>query len=281
MAKVAVLMAAYNAERTIQQAVVSVLANSYPADLFIVDDASRVPVGEILRPLPTRTEIIRLDRNVGPAETRNIGLRLILARNYDYVAIADADDVCYPDRFAKQIAFLESHRDVAVVGSWVHFIDEITGETLFDLKPSADPAAVRKSMFFNINLSHTSCMIRSTTFSRVGLYSSGYPAAEDYELMRRIAVDHDISNIPEFCMDYRISSRGISVMRRRRQLFDRFCIQLKYFEPLEWKAWVGAARTLVLFLIPLAVVTTSKAWLRSLVIVGRQAVRMGPRIRRA
>jgi hypothetical protein len=160
------------------------------------------------------------------------------------------------------------------VGSWVHFIDEVTGETVFDLMPSPDPAVVRKSMFFNINLSHTSCTIRSTTFSQVGLYSCAYPAAEDYELMRRIAVHHDISNIPEFCMDYRISSRGISVMRRRRQLFDRFRIQLKYFKPLEWRAWAGTGQTLLLFLIPLAVVITAKTCLRSLVIFGREAVRI-------
>jgi len=272
MPRVAVLMAAYNADATIHQAVRSVLANTYPVDLFIADDASRVPVSEILHPLPPRTEIIRLAANVGPAEARNIALRRILPRNYDYVAIADADDVCYPERIAKQVAFLEMHKNVAVVGSWVHFTDEITGETVFDLRPSSEPALVRKSMFSNLQLSHTSCTIRSATLARVGLYSLAYPAAEDYELMRRIAVDHDISNIPEFLMDYRISSRGISIVRRRRQLVDRLRIQLKYFEPLQWRAWVGVARTLLLFFVPLRLLITSKGYLRSLVRFGGEAV---------
>src|SRR6266853_677358 len=93
-AEVAVLMAAYNADKTISAAVSSMLASTVPCDLYVVDDCSRVPVVERLGPLP-RVEIIRLERNGGLANALNVGLQRILPQSYDYVARMDADDISY------------------------------------------------------------------------------------------------------------------------------------------------------------------------------------------
>jgi glycosyltransferase involved in cell wall biosynthesis len=269
-------MAAYNTDETLRQAVGSVLRSTYPADLYIVDDCSRIPVADVLGPLPERIEVIRLETNSGPAVARNVGLQRILARDYRYVAIADADDICHPNRIARQVAFLENNAKVGAVGGWARFINESTGEMVLPFTPPTDPAALRKAMFFNINCSHTSCMIRTEALMRVGLYSKHYPAAEDYELLRRIATQYDVANVPEFVMDYRISLGGISVRRRRRQLFDRLRIQTKYFEPREWRAWAGILNTVSLFLLPRTLVTKLKsarrrrARMRQQIVVARQ-----------
>src|SRR5262245_8033580 len=70
--RVAVLMAAYNAERTLKQAVDSVLHGTYPCCVYIVDDGSRIPVSETLGDYDReRIKVIRLDRNVGPSAARN------------------------------------------------------------------------------------------------------------------------------------------------------------------------------------------------------------------
>jgi hypothetical protein len=188
--------------------------------------------------------------------------------------------VTHPERLAKEVAVLDRHANVAVVGGWVHFVEENTGDIVFDFTPPSAPDLVRKGMFFNLTLSHTSSMIRTATLARVGLYSTAYPAAEDYELMRRINVDHDISNVPEFVADYRISSRGISVLRRRRQLFDRLRIQLKYFRPVEWRAWAGALQTLVLFFVPRRVLVAAKAVVSWFIGVAAQSLRAPRRLLR-
>jgi hypothetical protein len=93
-------------------------------------------------------------------------------------------------------------------------------------------------------------MVRTKVLADVGLYDERYAAAEDYELFRRITRRYKAANVPEFLMDYRISSGGISQRRRVRQLRDRLAIQLRYFEPREWRAWAGVARTAASFLIP-------------------------------
>jgi glycosyltransferase involved in cell wall biosynthesis len=257
-AEVAVLMAAYNADKTIREAVDSILASTVPCDLFVVDDGSRIPLAEHLGSM-RGVEIIRLERNCGLAAALNIGLQRILPLNYKYVARMDADDISYPHRFAAQVAFLEKHPDIGLVGSGVRFIDDTIGETVVPYVPPTEPAEIRKALFFNNCFMHPSWLVRGEVMARVGPYSLDYPAAEDYEFLRRICPHVILANIADLLLDRRISSDGITVSRRRRQLLDRLKIQLKYCDPREWRCWAGMAQTLMLFLISGKLVTAVKA----------------------
>ena len=110
---VAVVMAAYNAETTIREAVDSLLRSTLPCRIYIIDDCSRIPVEVVLGPANAdRIEIIRLARNAGPAAARNAGLARILENDHRYVAVMDADDRAHPERLAKQMAYLETHPDM-------------------------------------------------------------------------------------------------------------------------------------------------------------------------
>jgi glycosyltransferase involved in cell wall biosynthesis len=257
-AQVAVLMAAYNADRTIRAAVDSVLASTIPCDLYIVDDCSRTPVSEFLG-TPPGVKHIRLAHNHGLAGALNIGLQYILPLNYKYLARMDADDVSYPHRFATQIAFLEANLEIGLVGSGARFIDDKTGAIVKHYVPPLGPANIRKALFYNNCIVHSSWMIRAEILTGTGPYSVEYPAAEDYEFLRRISSRVILANLADELMDYRISTDGISITRRRRQLLDRLRIQFRYVDPLEWRCWVGMARTLMLFAIPHKVLTIIKA----------------------
>ena len=253
----AVLIAAYNAEKTIKQAVESVLSGSLACDVYIVDDCSRTPVSDVLDPYDN-VEVIRLKRNRGPAVARNIGLSKILAKDYDYVAIMDADDVSMPDRLRKQVCFLDKNPRVGVAGCWTRHFDERSGETTLHRKRPTDPASIRNMMFFNTGISHASAVFRVDALRSVGVYSENYPAAEDYELLRRVGTKYDLANVPEYLLAYRISAQGQSLGRRRQQLRDRLRIQLRYFSPLAWRAWAGAAQTLGSLLAPAKLVHALK-----------------------
>lgn len=285
MQSVAAIVAAYNAESTIVASVESILLGTTPCHVYVVDDCSKIPVESYLTHLKDRIEIIQLDKNVGPAEARNIALEKAIKAGFEYVAIQDADDISFPDRLEKQLAFMRDHPRVGACGTWTCLLDEnMTGAFSPDLQAKAaavrktkkignsgtwtllfdeqskhtvhlfsrvtEPNDVRNAMFFNIGLSHTSALIKSEALKAVGLYSTDFPAAEDYELMRRIGTQFDLANIPECLVHYRISPGGISQSRRRRQLYDRFMIQMKYFEATQWRAWAGAAKTLATMIVP-------------------------------
>ena len=255
--EVAVLMAAYNSEATIKRAVDSLTRSTYPCDIFIVDDGSRIPVSEILAP-DSNVEIIRLAKNQGLAGALNAGLKRILELPYKYVARMDADDISYRDRFAKQVAFLDRHPNIGAVSTWGRHFEEHTGETILIRRPPVKPEAVRRELFANSAMLHASAMFRADVFRAVGPYSRDYPAAEDYELFCRISKKFALDNVPEVLIDVCESRTGISRSRRQRQVYDRLKIQLKYFEPAQWRAWVGVARTLVMLVMPRSAVWAVK-----------------------
>jgi glycosyltransferase involved in cell wall biosynthesis len=257
-AEVAVLMAAYNAEKTLPAAVDSILASTVPCDLYLIDDCSRVPVEQVIGERANLT-VIRLPRNQGLAAALNVGLTHILPRDYKYVARMDADDVSHPHRFATQVAFLERHPEVALVGSGARFIDDRNGALVMYYVPPLTHDEVRRALYFNNCFVHPTWLWRSKELKALGPYSLDYPAAEDYEFMRRAVERTVVANVPEYLIDYRISTGGISVSKRQRQLLDRLKIQFKYLEPLQWRAWAGMAKTLLLFAIPRSIVTTLKA----------------------
>lgn len=257
--RVAVLMPAYNPGPFINRAVESLVKNTHECDIYIVDDGSEVPITQILDDFP-RTKVIRLERNMGVAHALNVGLRAILDQSYEFVARHDADDICYPDRIAKQVEFLDSHPEVALVGTWARHVQEDNGKVVFIERTPETHDLVRKQMNYNTAVVHPSAMMRTSVLNTVGLYSERYSAAEDYELFRRISRQFPIANIPRILVDRRLSHGGVSLTHRRRQLFDRLRIQLKYFAVLEISAWIGVLKTLILFLIPKALVTKLKSF---------------------
>ena len=126
---VAVIMAAYNAERSLPEAVASVLAITLPVDLFVVDDASRVPAEEVLKGafgvIPLGIVVLRCAKNMGPSRARNLALHHTVEA-YRHVAVLDADDLADSERFAKQAAYLEGNPGIAAVGTWRKLVDEVS-----------------------------------------------------------------------------------------------------------------------------------------------------------
>jgi glycosyltransferase involved in cell wall biosynthesis len=236
--KIAVLVAAHDAEKTIRDAVESVLCGSMPCRVFVIDDASRVPVASILGTYGGRVEIIRLDDNRGPAAARNVGLARILAQDFDYIAIQDAHDLSYADRLAAQVACLEGDPLLGAVGSWTRHFDKRTGATAIYCKHPVDAESIRTILPLDGGIAHASVMFRANALRAVGGYAEDCPVAEEYDLLRRVAARFEIANVPE----YLIACSASPVAQRKHQLFDRLRAQLKQFEPVKWREWAGALR---------------------------------------
>ncbi len=257
MPKIAVLLAAYNSEKTLLQAVSSVLASTTPVHLFIVDDGSRVLVSSILAE-NSKTTIIRQEVNSGLVNSLNYGLEIIMDLGYDYIARMDADDICYPRRFEKQLAYLENNPEVSLVGSWARYVDEQSLETLHYFQPPTQHESIKRSLHFGNCIAHPTWMMRSELIKKVGGYLQTHSAAEDYDFLARAARTHKLANVPEVLLDYRVSLNGISNSKRRRQLLDRGSIQIGMFHPLCFASYAGLLQTALLLLMPLPLVLALK-----------------------
>ena len=184
---VSVIMAAYNAEETIEAAIRSILLQTHDNfELIICDDASTDNTWCLMRSLAdedSRIRLIRQEKNRGSAVARN---RCLLQAQGEYIAIMDADDLCSENRLAVQVSFLEKHRKVAFVGLLGEVFHNIPGDCSKCYRYVAKPAA--KDFLMTLPFVHASLMFRSTAIGR------GYPEerqalrSEDYAfLMERYA----------------------------------------------------------------------------------------------
>src|SRR5438093_5990647 len=116
MPNVTVLMPVYNAERYLRAAMDSILTQTFSDfEFLIMNDTSTDASRSIITSYrDARIRLIDNEQNLGLTRTLNKGLRVCAG---NYVARHDADDIACPERLALQIAFLEEHKDVGLLGT--------------------------------------------------------------------------------------------------------------------------------------------------------------------
>ena len=173
--KVSVLMAVYNGERFLREALTSIYRQTYQDfEVVIVDDGSTDRTPEILLEMKdARTSIYRNPSNIGLTRSLNVGLKLCRG---DYVARMDADDLSDLRRFDAQVRFLDAHPRCLAVGTWCHRIDA-QGRIVGQWKPKTTGDEVRGRLLTANAVPHGSAMIRRKTLMEAGGYNEAYPCA--------------------------------------------------------------------------------------------------------
>lgn len=170
-----------------------------------------------------RVQLITSNQNEGIAETLNRGLA---AANGEFIARLDSDDAALPDRTAKQVAYLQEHPDVAVLGGGMRVIDTMEGTTT-DVAPKAlAKDAVRKLAKKECPFFHPTVMMRKSVYlARGGYPTLAYQYAEDYGywvriLRRRRSTTAQLyhgANIPDILSIVRRHPNRISAQHYKEQ----------------------------------------------------------------
>ena len=177
MPKVSILMGIYNCAPTLREAVESILSQTFTDwELILCEDGSRddtyAIAQEYRRAHPDRIILLRNEKNMGLNHTLN---RCLQAASGEYCARMDGDDLSLPDRFEKQVAFLDAHPEYAIVSTPMIFFDE-QGEwgrnQLIERPQRAD--FIHHSPVH----CHAPCMIRREAYLAVGGYT------EDLRMLR-------------------------------------------------------------------------------------------------
>ena len=181
--RVTVLMAVYNGQDHVRQAVEGILAQTFSDfEFIIVDDGS---TDETSRELDAFTDsrIVRLkhESNRGLIAALNTGLA---AARGEFVARQDADDFSYPGRLQAQVNFLEARSDVAVVGTDTVF-EGWEGGGRTNRIVERDPLRLAWILLFYCPLTHSSIMFRTAVIQEVGGYNGDDVHAEDFGLWAR------------------------------------------------------------------------------------------------
>lgn len=208
--KISVLMAVYNGEKSVRKTIASVLNQTYSDfELVIIDDCSTDKTLQIIQSYSDsdpRLVISTNKTNIGQINSLNIGLRQ--ARG-TYIARTDAGDISLPQRFEKQITYLDEHPEVVVVGTGAVRYDA-KGKVIDVLRMPGDPTSMRQMAVVASPIIHVSVMMRKETIIQAGGYHPDYFISADYQLWSKLLQkDFQLANIPEVLVGYEVSPKSL------------------------------------------------------------------------
>ncbi|TCP65873.1 glycosyltransferase [Sphingomonas sp. PP-CE-1G-424] len=206
---VSVVVAAYNGAALIEETLASVTAQTLTNfELIVVDDCSTDDTRAVVSAWPDpRVRLVTMAKNGGPVRTRNRGFAEARGR---YIAALDHDDICRPDRFARQVAYFEAHPDTVLLGT--------SAEILCDGKvtpsryaPTTTPALVAWLTCIENPLVWSSTMMRTDVARRLDpITRPDLLFAEDFDLYQRIGHFGAIARLDAPLVLYRVHPGGVS-----------------------------------------------------------------------
>jgi glycosyltransferase involved in cell wall biosynthesis len=248
--------------RFFPEAVASVLAQSYANwELVIVEDPSPASAALLLQQFPDA----RIRHVCNPERTSHSRQRnqsLSLARG-ELVATLDADDRSHAERLARQVAFLATHPEIAVVGSQLTIIDA-TGNVCGARSYPCSPAEILQAFPRYNPLAQPSVMFRKSIIQAAGGYQYDlYPAVEDYDLWSRLAAGGaQLANLPEALLEYRLHPGGMKATRLKGLLRGTLDVKQRYWrQALGWHGHLRMLAERMLLLLPPAVTYQLFQWL--------------------
>lgn len=176
-----------------------------PSEIVLVQDGpvpSRLSdlLAEYEKKYPQVMNVIRLEKNGGLGNALQIGVE---AAKYDLVARMDSDDICLPNRFEKQLQYMEQHPEVDIVGGQMtEFIDNpdnIVGKRIVPIENEA----IYDYMKNRCALNHVTVMFRKNSVLRVGNYQDWFWNEDYYLWVRMMAGGCRFGNLEDVLVNVR------------------------------------------------------------------------------
>ncbi len=218
---VSVLMCCYNAERWIDEAIASVLSQSFvDFEFIIVDDGSSDKTFLLLNKYADLdSRIILLSKqNSGPGDSRNVGINIARGK---WLAIIDADDIWEPARLEKQMNAASNNNKIVYIGSGLKIIDSdgnFLNEVRYPITHDKLVAHLKTARKFP---PHSSALYCTDSVRKLGGFRLRIERAEDWDLWLRLSEVGELHSIPDSLVRIRKHVNQISNTENgRRQLVD-------------------------------------------------------------
>ncbi|MEQ1904931.1 MAG: glycosyltransferase family 2 protein [Pirellulaceae bacterium] len=211
MAKVAVIMACYNARNFLPEAINSVLNQTFrDFQLIVVNDGSTDGSAEYLeeRRQQDPRMVVAHQKNQGQQAAANLAISI---SDSEYIARMDADDITTEDRLAKQVAFLDSNRDIGLSGGQIKRMGSRKAGLISNL-PLAHEEIVRGLLRNQHTLCNPTTMFRRVLFQQIGGYWK-HNIAEDWDMFLRLAQISRLANQPDCFLFYRLHTQSVNGRR--------------------------------------------------------------------
>ena len=231
--KVSVLMPIYKTnENHLCKSIESILSQTFnDFEFLILDDCPTDDRKKIVeRYTDNRIKYLKNDVNLGITDSRN---KLLEIARGEYIAVMDHDDISLPNRFEKQVAYLDDHKDVGVVGS---FIRKIVADKIVSLPIENND--IKSGLMMKCVITHPASMIRKSILDENCIkYQKMYSPSEDYKLWCDLIEHTNFYNIPEVLFEYRDHKNNTSTNQQNKMENATLIIwaENEVKHPLLWK----------------------------------------------
>lgn len=231
-------MPCYNNGATISAAIQSIIRQTYEKwELLIVDDGSTDRSCEIARQfLDPRIRVIEDGKNQGRSVRRNQAARMGTGMFY---ACMDSDDLSYPQRIEKQVAFLQEHQEIDLLGTAVLVFDK-NGKANGRLDYKVEHEEICSKPWAGIRLAGATFMGRREWFI-TNAYREDLNRAEDQELLLRTYRNSRFYCLPELLYAYRVEGLQVKKIWNDRYILGKELIR----HSLRYGAWGNAVYALI------------------------------------
>jgi glycosyltransferase involved in cell wall biosynthesis len=226
--KISVLLPVYNCELYIIEAIDSILNQTFTDfELLIIDDASTDNTVSIIKSY-TDSRIILTQKpiNLGYTDSLNYGLKIAKG---EYIARMDGDDISMPNRFEKQIAFLDKNQDVVLCGANYTIIGSDKCTQLPNKNDEIQIQFIRNNC-----IAHPVVMFRNSVFKENAIfYDVTKEPAEDFDLWVRLLNYGKLHNLPDTLLMYRVHQNQVSNLQSKKQQNVSIDTKFNLFKNLE------------------------------------------------
>lgn len=176
---ISVIIPAYNAEKTIARALDSIKnqEGDFDFEIIIVNDGSTDNTLEIIRNYslknPQTNILLITQENKGVAESRNMGIK---SAKGEFIAFLDADDAWYKDKTMIQLGYLNTHKDVCLVGCSTNSFDL---KSTFYKKLSEESTIYFKDQLLRNYFQPSTVIFKKKCLSKVGMFPKNQRYAEE------------------------------------------------------------------------------------------------------
>ncbi|MBU2510539.1 glycosyltransferase [bacterium] len=217
--KVTVLMPVYNGVLYLEEAIESILNQTFSDfEFLIIDDASTDHSLEMIRSYnDSRIRLVQNKKNIGQTASLNKGLHL--ARG-EFIARLDQDDVSLLERLKEQVEYLDRHPEITIVSTWEETITS-TGRKVREWKREIENYGdfLGYILLGLCPVWHPSVMFRKDNILKLGCFDTTYGPAEDYELWGRIAINRmGAAFVPKILVQQRVHEARQSVLHNDKQV---------------------------------------------------------------
>jgi glycosyltransferase involved in cell wall biosynthesis len=222
---VSIALSMRDAAPSVEAAVCSLLTQTFiDWELIVLDDGSRDrSVAAVRAFTDARIQIHADGRQLGLAARLNQAIELARGR---YLARMDADDIAYPDRLARQVAFMQTHPDVDLVGAAM-MVFEGDGVPLGVFPCRATHAELCARPFSGFYLAHPTWLGKIEWFTR-WRYDSACRKAQDQDLLLRAYSTSRFAALPEPLVGYRQDAVSIRKSALGRYYFSRAILRVAH-----------------------------------------------------